>query len=75
MDIVRQLDSFHKTNGGHVVVGLVELAAAYGVAVAAINSGAWWEWLIVLILLIGVTQHLFKGIMGFFYGKHKTTKA
>lgn len=54
------LDKFHKTRAGHLVFGIVELAIAYGFASLAINSGAWWQWLLTLVFLVGALRNLVK---------------
>ena len=60
MNFAQQLDHFHKTHIGFLVFGIVELGVAYLFASLAINSGAWWQYVLVLIFLFGGLQNLVK---------------
>lgn len=60
MNVVQQLDKFHKTKPGHLVFGLVELGLAYLFFSLAIDSGNLWFYLLILIFLIGALQNLVK---------------
>lgn len=75
MNSLQTFDRWHKTKLGYAVSGLVELAITYGFASLAINSGAWWQYLLALIFLIGTLQNFVKLIGSVFHGKDKTTKA
>lgn len=53
-----KISAWHKTRAGMLIFGLIELALVYIWASLAINSGAWWQWLIVIILLFGAISNL-----------------
>jgi hypothetical protein len=60
---MQQLDKWHKTRIGLLVFGLVELAAAYGFASWAIDSGSLWDWLFTILFFVGGVQNLVKLII------------
>ena len=59
-DQLASIDKFHKTRLGYLVFGLVELGLSYLFAIWAMDNGAWWEWLIAFIFLLGGLQNLVK---------------
>jgi len=61
---VRAIDKFHNTRVGFLVFGLVEAAFSFTLLNLAIPSGDWWEWLLSLILLIGVIQNFGRLVIG-----------
>jgi len=65
---LQKLDDFHKTRRGYAVFGVIELAMAWGFADWALDTGAWWLWVITAFLLLGVAQNLFHVI---FYRRPK----
>jgi hypothetical protein len=59
------IDRFHKTKAGLLLFGLVELAAAYGAASWAIDSGNLLLYAATVVLLIGGVMNLAKLIWRF----------
>jgi hypothetical protein len=55
--MLKKMDRFHRTAAGHLVFGLVELAAAYGFASLSIDRGNLWWYLLTLVFLVGVLQN------------------
>jgi hypothetical protein len=60
MNTVQKLDNFHKTRLGYLVFGLVELGLAYWFAILAIDSGSLWQYVLMVIFLIGSLQNFVK---------------
>jgi len=53
-----KIGTWHKTRTGLLTFGLIELGLVYIWGSLAINSGAWWQWLIAVILLFGGVSNL-----------------
>jgi hypothetical protein len=60
MSMLQQLDKWHKTRIGHLAFAIVELAAAYGFASWAIDSGNLLDYLFTFLFLVGGIQNLIK---------------
>ena len=73
--IFASLPKWHRTKAGFLVFALIELGLSYGLASLAVNSGALWQYLLALILLIGCLQNLAKLIKSIIHGKHKSAEA
>jgi hypothetical protein len=58
--MLKTIDRFHRTVSGHLVFGLAELAAAYGLASLSIDRGNLWWYLLTLIFLVGALQNFVK---------------
>ena len=71
--MVNQLDKWHKTKLGLLVLGLGELAAAYGFASLAIDRGNLLYYLLTLVFLVGSLQNLTKLIGRLLHGRRKTS--
>lgn len=71
---MQQLAAWHRTRGGLFLLGCLELAAAYGVASLAINSGALWEYLLGIVLIIASVRNMANLMRNLLHG-HKTAKA
>jgi hypothetical protein len=55
-----RLDRFHQSKVGYAVFALVELALAYLFVSWALDSGSWWDYLLVLIFTVGFLQNAAK---------------
>ena len=62
---IKQFDSWHKTKAGHIVMGLLELGAAYVLGSLAIDSGSLWEYLFGIIFFVGAVQNFVQLILAF----------
>jgi hypothetical protein len=65
--MIKQLDKWHKTKTGLLVLGAAELLIAYLIASLAINNGNLWYYLLTLVLLVGSLQNFFKLIGRLFH--------
>ena len=57
---MRTFDQFHKTTLGYAVFGLIELGAAYGFGLWAIDNGNVWLYFITIIFFGGGVQDIAK---------------
>jgi hypothetical protein len=71
---MQQLATWHQTKWGLLTFGVIELAAAYGVAYLAVNSGALWQYALAAGLLVASIRNFVRLIRNLFDG-HKTTTA
>jgi hypothetical protein len=55
--MLRSIDKFHKKRLGYLVFGLVELVLSYLFVRLAFPSGDWWEWLLMLVFLVGALKN------------------
>jgi hypothetical protein len=62
MNIITQLDKFHKTRLGYAVFGLVELALAYATASWAVDNGSLWLWILTLVLVVGALRNFVNAV-------------
>lgn len=53
MEFLRRLDKFHRTSTGLATFGVVELGAAYGLILLALDSGDLWQYGLAVILAAG----------------------
>jgi hypothetical protein len=58
--MINKLDKWHKTRLGLLVFVIVELTMAYVFGSLAIARGNWLWYLLMLVLLVGSLQNLFK---------------
>ncbi|MGI0133763.1 MAG: hypothetical protein ACREBW_02235 [Candidatus Micrarchaeaceae archaeon] len=72
---MERLAIWHQTTWGFLTFGAVELAAVYVVASMAINSGALWQYVLGILLLIGGIRNVVKFIRNLFHYDHKTARA
>lgn len=54
---LKQIDTFHKTKAGFAVFGIAELVLLYVFGSLALDSGSLLQWVLTLLLLIGVLQN------------------
>lgn len=66
-----KLDKFHNSKPGYVFFGLFGLVVAYIFISLAIDSGNWFDYLIVLLALVLFLQNLTRLIGSFLSGKSK----
>lgn len=67
--------TWRKTKTGLLIVGLAELAIAYGFGSLAIDRGSWWWYVLTLIFFVGGLRNLATLIGRLLHGKHKASKA
>ena len=60
MKLVRRFNQFHQTVYGYAVFGMVELGAAYGFGLWAIDNGNVWLYFITVVLFAGAIQDFVK---------------
>lgn len=70
MNLLSELDKWHKSTSGYIVFTLVELGLAYAFASLSINSGNLWWYLITIIFFIGALKNLFKFLNSIIHVKH-----
>ena len=73
--MIEAFGKWYKTKSGLLVLGLAELALAYGFVSLAIDRGSLWYYLVSLIFLVVALQTIFKLIGNLFNGIHKSNKA
>lgn len=66
-----KLDKFHDSKPGYAVFALFGLVIAYVFISFAIDSGNWFDYLIVLLAIIVFLQNLTKLIGSFMRGKRQ----
>ena len=59
-NILRQIDRIHQSKQGLLFFALVEAGLAYVFASWAIDSGSLFQWIVAIVLGIGVLQNLAK---------------
>jgi hypothetical protein len=72
---LQTFDRWHKTNVGYLTFTVLELVVAYLVGSRALDTAAWWQYVLSLLLLIGALQNFVKLIGSLIHGKPKATKA
>lgn len=60
MTFLKWLDKFHKTATGYTVFAIIELALAFLFAFSALSTGNLIEWILTLVLLVGVIKNSVK---------------
>jgi hypothetical protein len=69
MQTLKQLDRWHETRSGLIVLGAVELGAAYLFFSLAVNSGSLWQWSLSAVLAVGALRNFFLVVKPSGYGK------
>lgn len=58
MDLLKQIDRFHKTRTGYTVFAVIELVLVYIFASISIDTGNLWYYAITILLFIGAVQNI-----------------
>ena len=73
--MLKRLDMWHRTSGGYLLFGFVELAISYLFISLAIDRGNLLYYLLSLLFLIGSLQNIFKLIGGLTRGRTRPSSA
>lgn len=62
MGIFSDIDRFHQTLKGRFIFGAAEILAAWVLIARAIDTGSLWQYLLVILLIIGGANNLVKAL-------------